>query len=121
MPVTAPELRIDRAAMSGVLRAAEPGARNLLAFPAQSNYSGVRHRLDLVEEAHTAGWDVLGAEHMRQWSGCAEPVSYLDLRDRIRIEHGRLRRPSGSRSAWRPISLIPTGSCASCSDSWTGP
>ncbi len=59
VPVTAPELRLDRAAMSRVLRAAEPGARNLLAFPAQSNYSGVRHRLDLVEEAHAAGWDVL--------------------------------------------------------------
>ena len=59
VPVTAPELRLDRAAMSGVLQAAQPGARNLLAFPAQSNFSGVQHRLDLVEEAHAAGWDVL--------------------------------------------------------------
>jgi molybdenum cofactor sulfurtransferase len=59
VPVTPPELRLDRAAMSRVLRAAEPGARNLLAFPAQSNYSGVQHRLDLVDEAHAAGWDVL--------------------------------------------------------------
>ena len=45
--------------MSGVLQAAQPGARNLLAFPAQSNFSGVQHGLDLVEEAHAAGWDVL--------------------------------------------------------------
>ena len=59
VPVTAPELRLDRAAMSAVLRAAQPGARNLLAFPAQSNFSGVQHRLDLVDEAHAAGWDVL--------------------------------------------------------------
>ena len=59
VPVTAPELRLDRPAMSRVLRAAEPGARNLLAFPAQSNFSGVQHRLDLVEEAHAARWDVL--------------------------------------------------------------
>ena len=59
VPVTPPELRLDRAAMSGVLRAGQPGARNLLAFPAQSNYSGVQHRLDLVGEAHAAGWDVL--------------------------------------------------------------
>ena len=59
VPVTPPELRLDRAAMSGVLRAAQPGARNLLAFPAQSNFSGVQHRLDLVDEAHAAGWDVL--------------------------------------------------------------
>ena len=59
VPVTAPELRLDRAAMSDVLQAAEPGACNLLAFPAQSNYSGVQHGLDLVDEAHAAGWDVL--------------------------------------------------------------
>ena len=59
VPVTPPELRLDRAAMSRVLRAGQPGARNLLAFPAQSNYSGVQHRLDLVGEAHAAGWDVL--------------------------------------------------------------
>ena len=38
---------------------ADPAARNLLAFPAQSNFSGVQHPLDLVDEAHDAGWDVL--------------------------------------------------------------
>lgn len=59
VPVTPPELRVDRAAMSDVLRAAESRARNLLAFPAQSNFSGVQHRLDLVGEAHAVGWDVL--------------------------------------------------------------
>ncbi len=59
VPVTPPELRLDRAAMSRVLQAAEPGARNLLAFPAQSNFSGTQHRLDLVGEARAAGWDVL--------------------------------------------------------------
>ena len=59
VPVTAPELRVDRAAMSRVLRAGGTGARNLLAFPAQSNFSGVQHELDLVAEAHEAGWDVL--------------------------------------------------------------
>ncbi len=59
VPVTAPELRLDRAAMTTVLGAADPSARNLLAFPAQSNFSGVQHPLDLVTEAHDAGWDVL--------------------------------------------------------------
>jgi selenocysteine lyase/cysteine desulfurase len=58
-PVTAPDLRLDRAAMRRVLRDADPGARNLLAFPAQSNFSGVQHPLDLIGEAHDAGWDVL--------------------------------------------------------------
>jgi molybdenum cofactor sulfurtransferase len=59
VPVTAPELRVDRATMAYVLRTATPGAHNLMAFPAQSNFSGVQHRLDLVDEAHAAGWDVL--------------------------------------------------------------
>ena len=32
---------------------------NLFAFPAQSNFSGVKHPLDLIERAHGKGWDVL--------------------------------------------------------------
>jgi selenocysteine lyase/cysteine desulfurase len=61
VPVTAPELRVDRAALSRVLHArpAGNGARRLLAFPAQSNFSGVRHDLDMVAEARAAGWDIL--------------------------------------------------------------
>ncbi len=59
VPVRAPDLRLDREAMSRLLRAGRPGDRNLLAFPAQSNFSGVQHPLDLVDEAHAAGWDVL--------------------------------------------------------------
>ena len=59
VPVVAPELRLDRVAMTEVFGAAERGAHNLFAFPAQSNYSGVQHPLDLVDEAHDAGWDVL--------------------------------------------------------------
>jgi selenocysteine lyase/cysteine desulfurase len=58
VPVVAPELRLDRAAMTSVLTTANPSTRNLLAFPAQSNFSGVQHPLDLVDEAHEAGWDV---------------------------------------------------------------
>ena len=37
----------------------------------------------------------LGAEHMRKWFGGGEPMSYLALRDRIRLEHDRL--PSAIR------------------------
>lgn len=59
VPVRTPDLRLDRAAMSRALRDADPTARNLLAFPAQSNFSGVQHPLDLIDEAHDAGWDVL--------------------------------------------------------------
>jgi len=57
--VIAPELRLDPTAMSRALTEADPRARNLLAFPAQSNFSGVQHPLDLIAEAHDAGWDVL--------------------------------------------------------------
>jgi len=58
VPVTAPELRIDRDAMATTL-AAPPRGPRLLAFPAQSNYSGVQHPLDIVAQAHEHGWDVL--------------------------------------------------------------
>jgi selenocysteine lyase/cysteine desulfurase len=59
VPVNAPELRVDRGAIRTALRYADPRRSNLLAFPAQSNFSGVQHPLDLVTEAHDAGWDVL--------------------------------------------------------------
>lgn len=59
-PLTTPELRIDRARVSALLGgAAGSPAPKLFAFPAQSNFSGVKHPLDLVDEAHAHGWDVL--------------------------------------------------------------
>ncbi len=60
-PLTRPELRIDTAAMAaalGTTRAAA-GHAHLLAFPAQSNFSGVKHPLALVAQAQAAGWLVL--------------------------------------------------------------
>jgi selenocysteine lyase/cysteine desulfurase len=38
---------------------ARPGRASLLAFPVQSNFSGVRHPLELVERARAAGYSVL--------------------------------------------------------------
>ena len=58
-PVTTPELRIDRDRLHELLAEADPEADNLFAFPAQSNFSGVKHPLDLIEAAHAQGWDVL--------------------------------------------------------------
>jgi selenocysteine lyase/cysteine desulfurase len=58
-PLTTPELRIDDSAIDGLLSAAVRGDNNLFAFPAQSNFSGVKHPLELVERAHASGWDVL--------------------------------------------------------------
>ena len=59
VPVVAPDLRVDRGALSDVLGRSDRSAKNLFAFPAQSNFSGVQHPLDLIAEAHEHGWDVL--------------------------------------------------------------
>jgi selenocysteine lyase/cysteine desulfurase len=59
LPLEVPDLRLDRAQVSRRLDEATRGASNLLVFPAQSNFSGVRHPLDLIDEAHAKGWDVL--------------------------------------------------------------
>jgi selenocysteine lyase/cysteine desulfurase len=54
-PLTTPELRLDLARLEEALAA----GRGLFAFPAQSNFSGVRHPLSLIEQAHAARWHVL--------------------------------------------------------------
>jgi selenocysteine lyase/cysteine desulfurase len=72
-PLTTPELRIDEAQLDMLLGAAG-GVNNLFAFPAQSNFSGVKHPLDLVERAHAHGWDVLLD------AAAFVPTNRLDLR-----------------------------------------
>ena len=42
-----------------ISRHARPTSAGLLAYSAQSNFSGVQHPLDLVRTAHAAGFDVL--------------------------------------------------------------
>lgn len=58
-PLTLPDLHIDRARLGALLDRADNSKAHLFAFPAQSNFSGVVHPLDLVGEAHDKGWDVL--------------------------------------------------------------
>jgi len=58
-PLTVPELRLDVDALDALLANVPPGGPNLFAFPAQSNFTGVRHPLDLIGRAHDRGWDVL--------------------------------------------------------------
>jgi selenocysteine lyase/cysteine desulfurase len=55
-PVVAPELRLDDAAADALLAQGPPG---LFAYPAQSNYSGVQHPLDLAATARERGWAVV--------------------------------------------------------------
>jgi molybdenum cofactor sulfurtransferase len=58
-PLTVPELRIDRRRLGALLGEVDRSHANLFAMPAQSNFSGVKHPLNLVDEAQAAGWDVL--------------------------------------------------------------
>ena len=58
-PLRTPDLRIDRARLASCFAAAGKSEGTLFVFPAQSNFSGVVHPLECVEEAHAAGWDVL--------------------------------------------------------------
>jgi molybdenum cofactor sulfurtransferase len=59
IPVVPPEMRVEEGAIAEPLQPANPKAHNLFAFPAQSNFSGVHHGLDWIDQAHAAGWDVL--------------------------------------------------------------
>jgi molybdenum cofactor sulfurtransferase len=69
VPVEAPDLRVAR--LSDHLEQAE--GHCLFAYPAQSNFSGVKHPLEWIDLAHERGWDVL--------LDCAAfaPTSGLDL------------------------------------------
>jgi selenocysteine lyase/cysteine desulfurase len=59
IPVVLPDLRIDQAQLFDELHRQENGCFNLLAYPAQSNFSGVQHPLEWIAQAQELGWDVL--------------------------------------------------------------
>jgi selenocysteine lyase/cysteine desulfurase len=59
IPVELPDMRVDASRLDEYLSRAKPGGRNLFAYPAQSNFSSVKHPLEWVEQAHARGWDVL--------------------------------------------------------------
>ncbi|HZT96570.1 MAG TPA: aminotransferase class V-fold PLP-dependent enzyme [Chloroflexota bacterium] len=59
VPITDPNLGIDEPALRGALESPGVGPDKLFAYPAQSNFSGVQHSLDWIDEAHRHGWDVL--------------------------------------------------------------
>ena len=59
VPSLAPELRVDEALLSRYLTDVGGEHHNLFAYPAQSNFSGVHHPLEWIEQAHEHGWDVL--------------------------------------------------------------
>ena len=73
-PLTVPDLRIDQSALERRLALADPACANLFAFPAQSNFSGVKHPLSLIGAAHERGW------HVMLDAAAFVPANRLDLR-----------------------------------------
>jgi len=74
VPVCRSDLRLDARLLRRALEVPAAGPHRLFAYPAQSNFSGVKHPLTWVAEAQELGWDVL--------LDCAAfaPTSGLDLR-----------------------------------------
>jgi len=72
IPIGLPDMRVDDAMLATEL--ARPStAHNLFAYPAQSNFSSVKHPLSWVEKAHAHGWDVILD------AAAFAPTSRLDL------------------------------------------
>jgi molybdenum cofactor sulfurtransferase len=73
LPVIPPELRVEDSYLFSFLESRTDTGHNLFAYPAQSNFTGVQHPLEWIEEAHARGWDVL--------LDCAAfvPTNHLDL------------------------------------------
>jgi molybdenum cofactor sulfurtransferase len=59
VPSVAPDLRVDESLFPRYLTDTPGDHHNLFAYPAQSNFSGVQHPLEWIEQAHAHGWDVL--------------------------------------------------------------
>jgi len=73
LPVTLPDLRVPDDLLEAALAKGNTFADNLFAYPAQSNFSSVKHPLEWIERAHTYGWDILLD------AAAFAPTSLLDL------------------------------------------
>ncbi|RJP48244.1 MAG: aminotransferase class V-fold PLP-dependent enzyme [Anaerolineaceae bacterium] len=74
IPVVLPDMRVDASQLDLELARPSKNGHNLFAYPAQSNFSSVKHPLEWIEKAHAHGWDVLldAAAYV--------PTNKLDLR-----------------------------------------
>ena len=59
IPLELPDMRVDERKLLSHLQQARAGGNNLFAYPAQSNFSGVQHPLEWIDQAQAIGWDVL--------------------------------------------------------------
>jgi len=74
VPVEPPDMRVSGSTLRRFLENGSEADHKLFAFPAQSNFSGVQHPLEWIQEAQELGWDVLldAAAYV--------PTNRLDLR-----------------------------------------
>lgn len=88
IPLSLPDMRVDESQLEMYLDLAQPGAHNLFAYPAQSNFSSVHHPLEWIERAHAEGWDVLldaaayvptNRLDLSQWKPDFVPVSFYKM------------------------------------------
>src|SRR5213075_2744513 len=59
VPITLPDMRVNDNELLDFLATKSKGGGHLFAYPAQSNFSGVQHPLEWIEQAQAQGWDVL--------------------------------------------------------------
>ncbi|HET9587324.1 MAG TPA: aminotransferase class V-fold PLP-dependent enzyme [Anaerolineales bacterium] len=59
IPIGLPDMRVDDSQLDRELARPAKEGHNLFAYPAQSNFSSVKHPLEWIEKAHHNGWDVL--------------------------------------------------------------
>jgi selenocysteine lyase/cysteine desulfurase len=73
VPLRPGDLRVPDGWLERYLDDAATAGHNLFAYPAQSNFSGVKHPLEWISVAHERGWDVI--------VDCAAfvPTNMLDL------------------------------------------
>ncbi len=73
VPVELPDLRVPEERIEAALAARPRDGSSLFAYPAQSNFSSVRHPLGWIAKAKALGWDVLLD------AAAFAPTSVLDL------------------------------------------
>ena len=73
LPVELPELRLSHEQLEKEWQNTSPNGHNLFSFPAQSNFSGIQHSLELIADAKSHGWDV----HLD--AAAFVPTNQLDL------------------------------------------
>lgn len=59
VPVEPPDMTVSEETLERFLQPNGDGQERLFAYPAQSNFSGVKHPLGWIEKAQALGWDVL--------------------------------------------------------------